>query len=140
MNTALFISGLGIGFFAAFIILMLIIRNVRTNNAAMAEEVREQNRQTLLALQQRNEIGRFQVAALQVISRRTPTLLDQYAMAAMQGMVGRAAFDQPSEDMMKKAGIDVKVDTEAFIAHLAYQFAAAMMKERGEANQPSGEL
>lgn len=60
------------------------------------------------------------------------SLRDYFAAKAMQGIVGAAVFDQKAEDMMKRAGIDVKRDTEAFVALVAYDIADAMLAERAK--------
>lgn len=70
------------------------------------------------------------VASYDFVDGAGMTLRDYFAAKAMQGLVGKMAFDQPSEDMMMKAGIQPD-QFEAFAASLAYSMADAMLKARG---------
>lgn len=44
-------------------------------------------------------------------------------------LVAKAAFDQPSEDMMKKAGTTGAKNVERFICMMACDFADALIAE-----------
>jgi len=63
------------------------------------------------------------------ICRLRADLLDKFAAAALSGLAGPAAFDQPIEDMLHEVGIRTD-DFEAFVAHMAAGFADAMLAER----------
>lgn len=70
------------------------------------------------------------------------TLRDYFAAKALEGLVGAAAFSQPAEDMMKKAGVFKTQDgpevIEDFIAFLAYGFADAMIRQRDAEGKEQG--
>ena len=65
----------------------------------------------------------------QIFSTPGMTLRDWFAGKALKGMVGKAAFDQSTEDMIVKSGVKA-CNIDKFISHLAYEFADAMMEER----------
>ena len=59
-------------------------------------------------------------------------LRDDFAIAAMQAWLSRAAFNNEAEQMMHAAGVREAEDKERFIARLAYSMADHMLAAREE--------
>lgn len=81
---------------------------------------------------QDNEGERAAFAVEHLQRHQGMSLRDYFAGQALASLVGRAAFDQSVEDMLKKAKIDPETETEEFVAYLAYEFADAMIAQRAK--------
>lgn len=63
------------------------------------------------------------------------TIRAYIATQCMASMVGKIAFDQPAEDMMKEIGITGAKKVEAFVAMLAVDQADALIEALNRKSQ-----